>query len=139
MSWTVTTDKEKRADGSIVVFLIYTDGTRTIKDALDVQAGVSDDSLAVTAKNRIAWLDAQDASFDAITPGPVTPKDPDPIAIPTPTQDDIDKSTFLADYRTLLQSNKAIGLGLLDVGDKNYVQLVAKIKAEFKLEYLSLI
>jgi hypothetical protein len=139
MAWTVSIGKEKRDDGTLVVLLNYTDGSRSVTDYVDAQSGIDDNALAVKAKARISWLDAQDSAFDSISTGTITPKDPDPVIVPDPTPEDVARSQFLSDYRNLTQAQKAISLGLLDAQDKSYQDILNKVKSEFILDYLAFI
>lgn len=139
MAWTVTTSKEKRSDGSLVIRLSYTDGIRNISEFFDAQGSVSPDFLAIRAKQKISFLDTQDASFASIQEGPLTPKDPIVIIPPPPTQDELDRAKFLKDYQTLQKADKAVAAGLLDKAGPDYTAISDLVKSEFKLAYIDFI
>jgi hypothetical protein len=139
MSWTVEVTKEARADGGRVVYLNYSDGTRTVKESYDVQGEMDSDFLAVKAKAKIEWLEKQDQLFTSISEGPITPKAKEVPVEPDPTPEEIAKKKFMSDYWLLKKMKTAISMGFMEAEDKKYTDQEALVKSEFLIEYLDAI
>lgn len=80
----------------------------------------------VTAVHNLADTLAKDTVIDA------------PLNTP-PTQAEVDKQTFLEDYRKWVKVKQAIDIGILTGNEAPVVALLNKVKAAFKPEYLDIL
>jgi len=63
---------------------------------------------------------------------------PEPTVVP-PTQAELDQQQFLKDYTRWLLVKRAIDVGILTGSETSVVNLLNKVKAEFKPAYLDIL
>lgn len=131
MAWTVNISKSIDNNSKVVKFT-YTDGRRVVADSFDVQGGLD---IQRIASSKIDWLQAQDALFDAIPEGvlQVEPSVVDPLALPS--QDEIEKQEFLANYTKLQRLTVFADKGILASDDQSITDLKSSLQKAFKPEY----
>jgi hypothetical protein len=137
MEWTVSVTKTQ-IDTSPILQLTYTDGTRTIVDNQDIQGEMTDDDVCAMAAKKVAWLNAQDASANAITEGPIDPAllvIPPPV-VPPPVVPDAALTQCRQDWQHLQTLNKLVAAGVLSPSNPTLVNLIATLKANFQVSYL---
>lgn len=128
MAWTVMATKKQKENGLVRVFLQYTNGTEIVEDNILIST-LADLKRAV--KQRIDRFETADNLIKNLPLN--TPVD---IGVVQPTQAEIDKQTFYNDMSKLDRLKQAVNLGILTGNEAIITNLVTKIKAEFKPEYL---
>lgn len=128
MAWSVMATKKQKENGLVRVFLQYTNGTEIVEDNILIST-LADLKRAV--KQRIDRFETADNLIKNLPLN--TPVD---IGVVQPTQAEIDKQTFYNDMSKLDRLKQAVNLGILTGNEAIITNLVTKIKAEFKPEYL---
>lgn len=113
------------------VTIAYTDGTRTDT----VTERVSEASaLKQIVRNGITERERRDAIAALIAAPPIGAVD---LSVPAPTQAQIDLQQFLTDYNNWVAvKTKLIDTGVLTGQETPCVNLLNKVKSEFKAGYL---
>lgn len=110
--YTVKITKELNPSNQRIFTLTYSNGTRTYTESFLMTSYVSADNVAQMANERIVQLTLEDANFDAITAGEITP-----VPAPAPTQAELDAQALLQKRQVLLQAKQDVDLGLITQAD----------------------
>lgn len=134
MSWTATvTNKQIDKRGNLVVTVLFSDGTKEVREDISTQYGQADTWLEDRVSVRLKALEAIDA-MPVPAAGTVISKKPDP----TPDPVDIDREAYRADVALVYDYRAAIAVGIPLEKDAAYVAALARLAKNFKHEYLGL-
>lgn len=118
-------------NGDLKVEVEFTDGTSKWTESMVVRNAID---LNQKIKNRLETLNEQEQFFGSITTGTYHPTDTPIIA---PTQATLDKSEWFRDFNRLERIQKLIDLGALTGTEAAIVNLLNKVKSNFKPAYIS--
>lgn len=125
-------DTQVNQYGSKDITVSYTDGTTTYQDT--VKGVVDDDTLNQAIQDKIAFY-TKSSQFNP-TMGPVDLTPVSPIEPPTPTQNELDRTTYGSNVQILRQILAAMKVGVLPAGSD--ADIVATLTKDYKAEYLNL-
>lgn len=133
--WTANAIKETGPNGSRVIAIVYASdsGYAAVREVFEVTEGTTQDFLNQRANERITKLSSQDAAYESLQDGPLSPK-----ASPPPSQDELDKQQYFLDLQILQQLSAAVASGIIAKDDPSIAAQQTKVKAEFKPEYVGL-
>ncbi len=114
-------------------FLVLTNGVRTVTTKFEISANMTDADIAYRAKINIDYLEKQEASFDTLTEGIITP------ALPVPTADEIHQQTYIKNYQTLKNLTALVEAKILLPDDQKVLEAQQAVKDFFKPEYTGVI
>jgi len=120
VAWTAEAISNTFKAGSAVVVLRFTDGTDTL-DEVYRSTNPTAEWIPKTARDRIAQLTA--AKAFSITPGPITPADPDPGP-------DGPHGRFIHRMRLLTDLKAMVDLGVLPADNLRIVALTAWLQGK---------
>jgi hypothetical protein len=132
--WTSKIKSVKSAGDYFEAVLEFTDGVNVYGDTIKTNGGASMEWIKGNIKNRIKTFESNATLAQSV----VLNQDVD-LSEVVPTQDEIDKQEFLKDYRNWTAVKKAIDVGILTGSETPVVNLLNKVKSEFKVAYLTLL
>jgi hypothetical protein len=127
-------DQKSVVDGLLKLTLVYTGPKRRVIDNLEITPDLTSAVLERLVYDRIEVLDAQDQAFDLLPgAGDIKPVAPEPTL--PPTQEEIDKATFLTASAKLAALNRAIALGVTKPDDQAVLDAQVAVKLATKPGY----
>lgn len=140
MAWTTATlFKKDRREGELTIGIEYArdDSPELARETFVL---TSPPNVSVLAKVGLDRLNAILAAEQALALGPIPlPVVKPPVPPPAPTQDQLDRQTFIAAYVTFLKMQRAVSTGIKQPNDKDVSDATAAMKAAFKPGYEALI
>lgn len=131
MAFIATLINKEQENDKIRVWVDYTDGASTFSDNFTI---TDEGDLKRQVKNKIIQLTKAKSAFqNLVIDGEID------ISSPDPTQAELDRQEFLANYSKLQRINVAVNLGIL-TGDETFItNLINTIRTSFKPEYIDVI
>jgi predicted phosphohydrolase len=135
MSWTPTIQTKEKIRGQLHVVIQYTDGTITFNED---QWLSSPTTLNDVVASRVAQLSALDTYYNTLIVGSAISTTPTPPA--TLTQADIDRNTWLLNYRKLVKAKTTlVDTGVITTAQPTYAALLTTVQTGLLASYLDYI
>jgi len=139
MAWTATLESKEQLAGRIKLRVIYTDGTDSFTESVEIVAPGDAKAALRDVQRRLDQLDRMDTIFQAITVGPIdfSPLDPILPAPPTPpTPQELARRTWVRDFTRLRAALLLVDMGVLVATNPQIIALRATVTADFLPAYI---
>jgi len=132
--WTANINNVVKNQGKLSITVEYTNGTDSFVDTYYLTR-TADGTIKNIVANKIKELTDLYTYADSLAIGAVDIT-PTPVV---PTQAEVDKNTFLANYNKLKAMKVAITHGMISASNPAYLALVDTVKTTYKPEYIEFI
>lgn len=130
MAWTATFQQIDKEQSTAVI--LFTDGAKyKFLDTIDLKPHTSKSFRDEVTARRLKYENRY-TFIDGVNPGTfdLTPD----VSVP-PTQAELDRLQYQAEYGKLLNMKRRIDVGIGSLTDKDYTDQQTLVKAKFKAEY----
>lgn len=131
--WTASIVSTTKQNGAVYITVSFTDSIDTIVENFPVNSDI--EGLKRQIASKIDDMTQAYALADSLTPGLIDTTPTLPVVNP-PTPAQLAERQFAADYYLLQQMQRAVNLGVKTNTDKDFLDQLSKVKAEFSSDYL---
>lgn len=131
--WTAEIYEKGFEAGRFFVRVRYKNGPDEFTDTVPLGPG-GPDHVRARVKEKVAELEARQSDLGLLTIGPAA----DP-AVPSPTQAELDREAFIANYSKWRRVKAAIDMGVITGNEPQVAALRNKVQADFRPAYLDVI